>query len=156
VAGDDLPGLPREEAVALGVVGLVPDEGREQAGQVRGIHLRVAGHHGHDARLGSIGQGRLVSGGDGRAHPAVLLVADHLQALTHPPRRPAQDLFRAVAGGIVHDHDAVHERGHGLQDGPEQLLLVVGRHDDDDSPALEHDRLFYLNDPEGSGAGPTS
>ncbi len=141
---DDLPGLAREESVAFGVVGLVLDEGCEEPGQVGGIHLGVAGHDGHQGALRRTLQGDPVPADDGRAHAAVAAVPDDLEPIPHARNRRLQDFGRAVPGRVVHHHDAVDEGGHRVQNLSDQLLLVVGRHDHDDPPVFEHERVFYL------------
>ena len=137
---------PREEPVALGVVGLVARQGGEQARQVVGIHLRVARHHHHQrVARGASCEGGLVAGDDGRAHAAVLRVADHAQPRAdRVPRMRCErrspvpsveasstTMMRSTIAGIVSSTRA------------DELLLVVGGHDDDDTAALEHERVLY-------------
>ena len=94
---DDLPGLAREEPVALRVVRLVRlDQGRASARQLPGIHLGVA-RHDHDTRslVCSASQRRLVAGHDGGATPPFALVAyDHAAVGPAASRAAATDLAR--------------------------------------------------------------
>ena len=47
-----------------------------------------------------------------------------------------------VAGCVVDDEDAIDEAGYPLQGPGDQLLLVVGGHDDGDGLTFEHEELF--------------
>jgi hypothetical protein len=144
VARDDLPRLAREQAVALGVVRLVADQGHEQPGQVLGVHLRVARHHGHQGGLRALLERGPIPGDDGRPHAAVALVPDHHQARPQPAPRGQQQVAGPVRGGVVHHDDAVHEGGHGVEHAVDELRLVEGGHDHDDPAPLEHSGRYSM------------
>src|SRR5262249_10563159 len=116
--------------------------------QVGRVHLRVAGHHRHQEAWPAFPERRLVATDDGATYAAVRGVPDHPQPVTHAAAGCAQGLRGAVGRGVIHDHHAVDEARHRFQHLPDELLLVVSGHDDDDAPAFEHEPLFYLMDSE--------
>src|SRR3954451_14677706 len=131
-ARDQLPRLPREEPVRLGVVALAGGDCVYEGLEVAGIHLAVGGHDGGDV-VAVVG-GTSITGDDRGADPCVLLVTDDLDALI----RPVRPLGGAVMRGVVDDEDRVDEVGDALQHPLDLRLLVVGRDDERDPFPLVH------------------
>ena len=127
-----MPGLRREQAVGLGVVGLAVRDGGDELLQVGRLHLAVGRHHAGDVDL--VGERALVAGDDRGADARVLLVLDDLDARIGV----GGALDCGVGRVVVDDVDPVDERRNLRDGGADQLLLVVGRHDDRNCLAGKH------------------
>ena len=99
VAGDELPGLPGEEAICLRVVALAGDDSTDEGAEVGRLHLVVRCHDAGDVDLEVAGA--LVAGDDGRPDAGVALVADDLD----PGIGDGRALDGCVARAVVHDED---------------------------------------------------
>src|SRR5262245_60914037 len=132
---DQLPRLSADEAVRLRVVDLAARDGQHDRLEVVRVHLVVGGHDARD--VDPLLERALVAGEDRRADTAVALAREDRDPRiscgggVRAPRR-------AVARGVVDDDDPVDEVGHRCERHGEQLLLVVRRHDDGHSLALDH------------------
>jgi hypothetical protein len=121
--------LEVEEAVALGVVGLAVDDGGDEVGDQRRVHLAVAVDLDDD--VDALGDGRLVAAHHGAADALVDGVFEH----GHPRVGAvgAHEVARAV-GALVVDHvDALHLRADGGQHAQDVARHAVAGDDHGDA-----------------------
>ena len=123
------------EAIALGVVGALLDDRRDQSRQVLGVHLVIAGHdHEH---VSAVRQRVRVAGDERRSHATAQVVPE-----TADPSftQAAHEVRRGVRAAVIDDDYAIHPVGNSAQGPADQRLLVVSRHDDGDFGAPPHAR----------------
>jgi len=120
------------QPIALHVVRLPRNQGRQQRGEIGRVHLSICRHHRGEVRT----QQERVSatGRNRRANTLIGCVFEHVDGRLDGPR----DLRGRVDARVIDDDDMVHEAGNTFEGPADQLLFIVCRHHDGDSFTLEH------------------
>ena len=130
------------EPVSFCVVRATREDGREELREIARVHLPVAGHH--DADLDVELERTAITRHDCSSHTPIHRMANEVEtpSLARRGGRGTDDLARFISTRIVHHDDHIDENGDAPNRREDTSLLVVGRHDDTDTLALEHRRAL--------------
>lgn len=126
------------EAIAFDVTRFAACDGRDQCGQVGGVHLAIAGHDDECVAwmLREL-EGAPVSGDDGCADAAIMDMPKDVEARVAAVACLGRGV---VAARVVDDDDAIHLRRHGFDDARDARRFFEGRNHHHDARAVQHDR----------------
>ncbi len=123
------------QSIPFCVIDFSPRDRQDERGEVVGMHLRIAGHHGD--HVGASAKSQPIAGRNRRADAAVHRVAFDPHSLVVRGRCNSQ---RPVAARVVDHDDQIDETRHAREcDGDEPFLVVRGN-DYRQSGSLQHPR----------------